>query len=409
MSRANRSHSLRENGIPVRLYRRGTKSRIWTASFRVDGQKIQRSTEEEGLDAAKGAARKMVADELRKRLLDIEAGLDVTLSQFFAAYFKDRVPQMRNALQQASKARRQLFESCFGAATKVSDIDQSDVDRFVHVRTTGRLFPEGQTATRKKVTVGTANADLAWLRTAFRWGKRRKIAGEWLIRENPLDRLTLPGRNKNERRPVASEQRYRATRDKADEVDQKGRIRAMLAIARYTGRRIRSICALRASDVLWTSDEVSEALASMGADVRLAQHYAHGALHWSEDADKIGEAWITPISPDLRAELDLYRTRRAAIGDAPLFPAPRRKGEHFDSDLAGKWLVRAEQKADLPKLAGGRWHPYRRLFATELAHVPAKTAAMLGGWRNPTTMQRLYQQPSGESLYAAAAEVGKKN
>jgi hypothetical protein len=26
----------------------------------------------------------------------------------------------------------------------------------------------------------------------------------------------------------------------------------------------------------------------------------------------------------------------------------------------------------LPKLAGGRWHPYRRLFATELAHVPAE-------------------------------------
>jgi hypothetical protein len=26
---------------------------------------------------------------------------------------------------------------------------------------------------------------------------------------------------------------------------------------------------------------------------------------------------------------------------------------------------------------------------------------MLGGWKNPATMQRLYQQPTGESLYAA--------
>ena len=73
----------------------------------------------------------------------------------------------------------------------------------------------------------------------------------------------------------------------------------------------------------------------------------------------------------------------------------------------GDLLVRAEELAGLPKLAGGRWHPYRRLFATELAHVPAKTAAMLGGWRNPATMQNLYQQPTGESLYAAAMEVGK--
>ena len=121
----------------------------------------------------------------------------------------------------------------------------------------------------------------------------------------------------------------------------------------------------------------------------------------------MGQAWITPISPHLRTELELYRSRRPAIGDAPLFPAPKKPSLSFHSELAGKWLVRAEKEAKLPKLAGGRWHPYRRLFATELAHVPAKTAAMLGGWKNPATMQRLYQQPTGESLYAAAMEVGK--
>ena len=66
----------------------------------------------------------------------------------------------------------------------------------------------------------------------------------------------------------------------------------------------------------------------------------------------------------------------------------------------------AQALAGLPSLSGGRWHPYRRLFATELAHIPAKTAAMLGGWKNPATMQQLYQQPTGESLYAAAMEVG---
>ena len=309
--------------------------------------------------------------------------------------------------QQASRARRDIFESCFGPETKVANIDQADIDRFVHERTTGNLYPEGQTAKTKAVSVGTSSADLGWLRTAFRWGTRRKLAGEWLISENPLDRLTLPGRNANQRRPVASDERYLASRGAADGVDPKGRIRAMLAIARYTGRRINSICSLMASDVLWTGEDVAEALAALGTDVRLAEHYPHGALRWSEEADKIGQSWITPISPDLRAELELYRGRRHAIGDAPLFPAPRKVGQHFDSDLAGKWLVRAEAKAKLPKLAGGRWHPYRRLFATELAHVPAKTAAMLGGWKNPATMQRLYQQPTGESLYAAAMEVGK--
>ena len=76
-------------------------------------------------------------------------------------------------------------------------------------------------------------------------------------------------------------------------------------------------------------------------------------------------------------------------------------------DFAGKWLVRAEAEAKLPKLKGGRWHPYRRLFATELQHVPPKVAATLGGWKNPATMVRLYQQPDGHDLFAGALEVGK--
>ena len=399
------THAFREKKISVRIYRRG--DRTWTASFRLDGRKFQRSTGEYAKDPAIGAARQMVRNELRKELLDIESGPNVTLREFFDVYFRDRVPQLAPDWQQASRARRDIFESCFGPETKVANIDQADINRFVHERTTGNLYPEGQTAKTKAVSVGTTSADLGWLRTAFRWGTRRKLAGEWLITENPLDRLTLPGRNANQRRPVASDERYLASRDAADGVDPKGRIRAMLAIARYTGRRINSICSLMASDVLWTGEDVAEALAALGTDVRLAEHYLHGALRWSEEADKIGQSWITPISPDLRTELELYQSRRPAIGGAPLFPAPKKPGNLFDSDLAGKWLVRAEKKAKLPKLAGGRWHPYRRLFTTELAHVPAKTAAMLGGWKNPATMQRLYQQPTGESLYAAAMEVGK--
>jgi hypothetical protein len=81
-------------------------------------------------------------------------------------------------------------------------------------------------------------------------------------------------------------------------------------------------------------------------------------------------------------------------------------GAEIPPRLAGRWLRKAEALAGLPPLAGGRWHPYRRLFATELAHVPAKAAAALGGWKDPRTMQAIYQQPEGAALYAAALEVG---
>ena len=44
-------------------------------------------------------------------------------------------------------------------------------------------------------------------------------------------------KEKNVRRPVASHDRYVKTLAKADEVDPKGRLRCMLALARFTGRR----------------------------------------------------------------------------------------------------------------------------------------------------------------------------
>jgi hypothetical protein len=34
------------------------------------------------------------------------------------------------------------------------------------------------------------------------------------------------------------------------------------------------------------------------------------------------------------------------------------------------WLRDAENKAKLPKLNGGLWHPYRRAWATSRKHLP---------------------------------------
>lgn len=401
------SIAIKESGVAVRVFKRSGNA--YYCAFRIQGRKFQRSTGEETVDRAKASAREIVREELRKELLDMKPGPTLTLSAFFSAYFRDRVPQLQPDLQQASWARRELLETCFGADKNVSDLDQADVNRFIHERTRGTLYPTKQTAKRKTVSVGTAKADLSWLRTAFKWGMGRRIDGTWLIESNPLDRLKLPKMDEERRRPVASETRYRRTLAEANGIDPRGRIRAMVAIARYTGRRIESICALRASLTCcgrlrtWRTR-----LQALGQDVRLAEHYPHGAIRWRAEADKINKNWITPITPDLLGELQRFQATSPSIGDAPLFPAPRKPTAHFDSDLAGKWLVRVEEKAKLPKLAGGRWHPYRRLFATELVHVPAKVAAMLGGWKNPATMQRLYQHPEGADIYAAAQQIGRK-
>jgi hypothetical protein len=138
-----------------------------------------------------------------------------------------------------------------------------------------------------------------------------------------------------------------------------------------------------------------------------------GAIHWREDADKQGLLFITPLSVEARAEIDRYLHRAARVGDVPLFPAPGRKRKKnaprpirpvaertIPRETAAKWLVRAERLAGLPKLRGGVFHPYRRLWAIERRHVPAIDVAAAGGWGDTQALTRIYQkaQAAGVAL-----------
>ena len=61
-------------------------------------------------------------------------------------------------------------------------------------------------------------------------------------------------------------------------------------------------------------------------------------------------------------------------------------------DLAARWLLRAEVLADLPKLVGGVFHPYRRLWATERKHHSDIDVAAAGGWKDTKALKLSYQQ-----------------
>ena len=73
---------------------------------------------------------------------------------------------------------------------------------------------------------------------------------------------------------------------------------------------------------------------------------------------------------------------QAQVGDVPLFPAPKNPRRSIRLDLVQKWLLRAEQLAELPRLRGGIWHPYRRLWASERKHMPDIDVAAAGGWKD---------------------------
>ena len=74
-----------------------------------------------------------------------------------------------------------------------------------------------------------------------------------------------------------------------------------------------------------------------------------------------------------------------------LFPRVARD-QPWPRALFGQHLRAAEVKAEVPKLAGGTWHPYRRKWATERKTLPLADVKEAGGWRDTATLVASYQQ-----------------
>ena len=104
------------------------------------------------------------------------------------------------------------------------------------------------------------------------------------------------------------------------------------------------------------------------------------------------------ISEQARAELDLYLGENPRLGDVPLFPAPRNPNAPMRRDTASSWLVKAEAGAELPKMRGGTFHPYRRLWAQERQHLSDTDVAAAGGWKNTASLKASYQDAKSATV-----------
>ena len=86
------------------------------------------------------------------------------------------------------------------------------------------------------------------------------------------------------------------------------------------------------------------------------------------------------------------------LGDVPLFPAPNHAEKPMRRDVAARWLLKAERLAELPRLVGGVWHPYRRLWATERKQYSDIDVAAAGGWKDVKALKLSYQQTDPASV-----------
>ncbi len=410
--------TIEAHGVRVRLYQRG--SAIWSAvtvgrtvskSGRSRAEEVRRSFGHSDRKLAELQAKELARTIAESRLTGLKLGR-LSLGQIFAAYDRYKAPSLSGEWRRAAKTRMAMFEAAWGRDLDVGDLSQTHVDTYVSKRRNCEVVPPslrrppdddgrpGQGWRKPRpVRDGTLDADFRWLSSVFNWARRHKVNGSRLLIENPLHDCKLP-KERNPRRPVASHHRYVATLEHADESDPQGRLRCILALARYSGRREGAICQLRLTDLLLSQDGIRRALAAEGMDERLAEHMPHGAIRWSPETDKQGLLFVTPINRQAREELDRYLSRSPRVGDVPLFTAPRDPAEPIRRDTAAHFLLRAERMAGLPKLEGGVFHPYRRLWASERKHLPDVDVASAGGWKDTRALKLSYQHADPATVLA---------
>ena len=426
MARAKRPWAkvVERHGIKIRLFERaGTVyrdvviGRVPSASGKLRTQHDIKSLAHRNREVAERQA-KALAEEIAKTRLTKGSLTALTLGQVFTAYRQHRMLHLKPARAKEAQARIAMFTDAWDVGLNVNDVDQTRVDHYVAKRRSLEILAPGKRvgvdgnrrrgySKPRRPRDGALDAEFRWLSSVFNWARGFKQDGRVLLSENPLHGIGLEWpKEKNPRRPVASHARYIATLAHANDVDPKGRLRCILTLARYTGRRESAICSIRAGDLLFTEDRIRAALAASGLDENDAMHMPNGAIHWRAETDKEGFLIVSPLSQAARRELDLYLGRNPRLGDVPLFPAPKVREAQIRRETAAAWLLRAEELAEQPKLVGGVFHPYRRLWASERRHLPDADVAAAGGWRSTLALRLSYQRADAATVRRVVEAIG---
>ena len=389
------SKNLEEAGVKIRVFEHPLSSALHYSVIQ-HGKKVRKSlrTGDKTLAETRASA---IARELARSTLTGEDLRTLTLGQVFALYRQEKLPLLSATRSRLAETYLDLFTEAWGADFEVANLSPSHVARFVASRRSGALAPAIAGRERTGVRDGTIDGDFRWLRSVFHFARRHKVNGRPVLAVNPLEDLEWP-KEKNPQKPVASHERYTRTQEHSDAVDPDGRLRCILALARFTGRRESAICRLRANDVLRDDAAMARELAEAGMDERMAGHMPHGAIRWSATTDKQGFLFIAPLSGSAREEIDRYLGKNPRVGDVPLFPANLDAAKAIGRSVAARWLIRAEEMAEQPKFKRGVFHPYRRLWASERKALPAKDVAHAGGWKNIETMLDSYVQSDAATV-----------
>jgi len=338
-------------------------------------------------EAHKLAAARQKGDEPLERL---------TVSGMFELFSRSVLPrQCAHHLEELTRGM-ELWTRFLGGSRVVETIGPTDWEAFERARATGEIDGRGRAVNdpekRRPVGPRTIQKEMKMLRAACRRATiERTKAGGFLLAADPTRGLPMPS-EKNPKRPTADSERFEKLLAVAHQVKARyGNGKAatweptclplLIRLAGDTGRRISSILALRWSD--W-----------------LPSAATHGAIRWRAESDKLRKEWLVPVSADLSAALKAEQARRGGIGELLMFPALNDPATRIDKRLVTRWLREAEKLAGLELLERGAWHAFRRMWACQRKHLPARDVATAGGWKDTATLQRVYEAADVETLQA---------
>jgi integrase len=383
--------SLGTRGARVRLFE--NPNGVYYRDVWIGGRKDRRSLKTLDRNQAERLG-KLLLSELLKGSRE-ESSPVVTLGSLWERFRTECPAWLDNSDQSRKDDARsaKILLAHFGENRDVSTLTEDDQVRYQNSRLKGGIkLPDGEVTS--SVRARTVQADLELLRMMCRWAMTVRVGGRnRLLVSNPLEGLRFV-RERNELRPVTTIERFTKTRAamvelRKAEKSKNGRARWLkvelaLVLAEATGRRLNSIRLLRWEDV----------------DLKRAE------ILWRADADKKGREWLIPIPEKLRAELRQFRTDMGAVGGW-IVPSEMDSTKPMDRYQFDKWLRVAESHAELPKLKGGLWHPYRRKWATERKDLPIKDVMAAGGWLDVDTLLRSYQHADRATLLRVMSEPHK--
>ena len=350
------------------------------------------------------AARAVAANFLTSTLA--AASNKTTVAEVLTVYQRDVCTHQKGDGPKEAARRIALWTRVLGAGRAVDTIDHPLLDGFVRDRRNGAIALPGRSL-KAAPSNRTIAADLEFLRAALNHAcTAKRSTGAPLLTVSPMGSgrtgYALPAVQYDQvKRPVVSADRFDALLPHADRVEPQRLFAGFLMLVEGLGWRVSAICQLRACDV----------------DLRTTPATPHGRIHRRAATDKMGKDHWIPMSASVRAGVDRILERNPAIGEWPLFPAPRATIEIPQGSIPKPWtryyarvlLERAERRAELQAVDGGDFHPYRRKWATERKHLPDVDVARAGGWseKDPRALKTSYQQVDEATLLAVVSEPTK--